>query len=151
MQCALNFAKLYLNGFSYKKKPWDYDALHPYFGWNTAEVIKHTMAATTRYAKNVMHLLMRRHFKSHSPALCVCWIGEVCVTDTYFSNIKAHDGSTCAQLYYGRKNVLADIFGMKTESQMPGTLMNFIHKEGAMKGLFGDNAKAQTSIAINDI
>eukprot|EP00957_Ditylum_brightwellii_P032863 2491794-Ditylum_brightwellii.AAC.1 len=33
------------------------------------------MAATTQYAKNVMHLPMR-HFKSCFPALCVCWIDE---------------------------------------------------------------------------
>eukprot|EP00957_Ditylum_brightwellii_P010596 802564-Ditylum_brightwellii.AAC.1 len=68
-----------------------------------------------------------------------------------FSNAKAHDGSTCVQLYCGRKSLLADIFGMKTELQRPGTLMDFIHKWGAMKGLFSDNAKAQTSMAIKDI
>eukprot|EP00957_Ditylum_brightwellii_P189049 14391450-Ditylum_brightwellii.AAC.1 len=102
------------------------------------------MAATTQYAKNVMCLPMRRHFKSHFPALRVCWIDEVCATDTYFFNVKAHGGSTCAQLYCGRKSLLTNIFGMKTESQIPGTLMDFTCEWGAMKGLFGDNAKAQT-------
>eukprot|EP00957_Ditylum_brightwellii_P132979 10139340-Ditylum_brightwellii.AAC.1 len=63
MQCALNFVKLCVNGLSFKKKPWDYDALCPTFGWKPVEVIKHTMAATIQYAKNVMHLPMRRHFK----------------------------------------------------------------------------------------
>eukprot|EP00957_Ditylum_brightwellii_P189913 14457559-Ditylum_brightwellii.AAC.1 len=52
------------------KKPWDYDALCPYFAWKSVKVIKHTMAATTQYAKNVMHLPMRRHIKSCFPALC---------------------------------------------------------------------------------
>eukprot|EP00957_Ditylum_brightwellii_P065922 4999016-Ditylum_brightwellii.AAC.1 len=40
---------------------------------------------------------------------------------------------------------------MKTELQMPSTLIHFICKWGAMKGLFSDNAKAQTSMAIKDI
>eukprot|EP00957_Ditylum_brightwellii_P161338 12284700-Ditylum_brightwellii.AAC.1 len=34
---------------------------------------------------------------------------------------------------------------------MSGTLMDFIHKWGAMKGLFGENAKDQTSMVIKDI
>eukprot|EP00957_Ditylum_brightwellii_P189043 14391079-Ditylum_brightwellii.AAC.1 len=34
---------------------------------------------------------------------------------------------------------------------MPGTLMDFICKWGTTKGLFSDNAKAQTSLAIKDI
>eukprot|EP00957_Ditylum_brightwellii_P037763 2855584-Ditylum_brightwellii.AAC.1 len=34
---------------------------------------------------------------------------------------------------------------------MPGTLMDFICKWGAMKGLFSDNAKAQTSMVVKDI
>eukprot|EP00957_Ditylum_brightwellii_P070172 5330952-Ditylum_brightwellii.AAC.1 len=76
MQRALNFAKLCVNHLSYKRKPWDYDALHPYFGWKTVKVIKHTMAATTQYTKNVMCLPMRRHFKSCFPALRVCQIDE---------------------------------------------------------------------------
>eukprot|EP00957_Ditylum_brightwellii_P064045 4858477-Ditylum_brightwellii.AAC.1 len=109
------------------------------------------MAATTQYAKNVMCLPMRRHFNSHFSALCVCWIDEVCAADMYFSDVKACDGSTCAQFYCGRKSLLTDIFGMKTELQMPGTLMDFIHKWVAMKGLFSDNVKAQTSLAVKDI
>eukprot|EP00957_Ditylum_brightwellii_P073069 5552735-Ditylum_brightwellii.AAC.1 len=34
---------------------------------------------------------------------------------------------------------------------MPGTLMDFISKWGTMKGLFSDNAKAQTIIATRNI
>eukprot|EP00957_Ditylum_brightwellii_P169535 12903204-Ditylum_brightwellii.AAC.1 len=89
------------------------------------------MAATTQDAKNVMRLPMRRHFKSCFLALRVCQIDEICSTDTYFSNVKAHAGSTCAQLYCGRKSLLTAYFGVKTESQMPGTLMDFTRKWGA--------------------
>eukprot|EP00957_Ditylum_brightwellii_P198745 15148680-Ditylum_brightwellii.AAC.1 len=34
---------------------------------------------------------------------------------------------------------------------MPSTLMDFICKWGAMKGLFSDNVKAQTSMAVKGI
>eukprot|EP00957_Ditylum_brightwellii_P157174 11962288-Ditylum_brightwellii.AAC.1 len=37
MQCALNIAKLCVNGLSYKKKPWGYGTLRPYFGWKPVE------------------------------------------------------------------------------------------------------------------
>ena len=148
---SLVLAKVYVSGLSYKKKPWDYNALRPYFGWKPVEVIKHTMAAATQYAKNVMRLPMRRHFKSRFPALRVRRLDEVYATDTYYSSVKAHDGSTCVQIYCGRKSMFTDIFGMKTESQMPGTLMDFIRKWGAMNGLFSYNAKAQTSLAVQDI
>lgn len=40
---------------------------------------------------------------------------------------------------------------MKTESQMPGTLLDFLRKWGAMQGLFSNNAKVQTSLAVRDI
>eukprot|EP00957_Ditylum_brightwellii_P000104 7647-Ditylum_brightwellii.AAC.1 len=35
---ALNCAKLCVNGLSYEKKPWDYDALRPSFGWKPIEL-----------------------------------------------------------------------------------------------------------------
>ena len=34
---------------------------------------------------------------------------------------------------------------------MPGTLLDFICKWGAMDGLYSDNAKVQTSYAVQDI
>eukprot|EP00957_Ditylum_brightwellii_P082197 6250046-Ditylum_brightwellii.AAC.1 len=37
-----------VNGLLYKKKPWNHDALHPYFRWNPVKMIKHTMAVTTQ-------------------------------------------------------------------------------------------------------
>eukprot|EP00957_Ditylum_brightwellii_P070667 5370733-Ditylum_brightwellii.AAC.1 len=40
---------------------------------------------------------------------------------------------------------------MKTELQIPGTLLDFIRKWGAIKGLFSDNAKSQASLTVKDI
>ena len=133
-----------------KKKP-DYAALRPFFGWKPVEVVRKTLQATTQFATNVVRLPLRRHYKSRFPALRVRRLDEDVATDTFFSNVKAHDGSTCAQLFVGRKSMLTDIFGMKTESQVPGALMDFIRKWGAGRGLFSDNAKSETSNAVRDI
>ena len=40
---------------------------------------------------------------------------------------------------------------MKTKSEMPGTLMDFVCTFGVMKGLFYDNAKVHTGAAVKDI
>ena len=134
-----------------EKKPIDFEALRPFFAWKPVEAVKKTLQATTQYATNVMRLPMRRHFKSRFPALRVRRLDEDVATDTFFSNTKALDGSTCAQLFVGRRSMLTDIFGMKTERQMPGALMDFIRKWGAGTGLFSDNAKSETSNAVRDI
>ena len=51
--------------------PPDIEALQPCFAWAPVDVIKHTFAVTTRYAKNILHLPLRKHFKSRFPALNV--------------------------------------------------------------------------------
>jgi hypothetical protein len=43
------------------------------------------------------------------------------------------------------------IYVMQSESQMPGSLMDFIRSFGAMQGLFSDNSKVQLSKAVKDI
>ena len=114
-------------------------------------MIRQTLLATTQHATNVVRLPLRRHYKSRFPALRVRRLDEDIATDTFFSNTRALDGSICAQLFVGRKSMLTDVFGMKTEQQMPGALMDFIRKWGAGTGLFSDNAKAETSNAVRDI
>ena len=76
---------------------------------------------------------------------------EVYATEIFVSNVEAHDGSTCSQPYCGNKSSFTHVFGIKTKSDMPGTLMDFIRTFGAMKGLFSDNYKFQTGAAIKDI
>jgi hypothetical protein len=65
------------------------------------DVVKHTVAATTQLAKNVLRLPLRQHFKSRFPSLNVRRLREPYATDTFFSSERSVDGSTCAQLYVG--------------------------------------------------
>ena len=72
---------------------------------------------------------MRKHFKSRVPAANVGRLNETVATDTFFSDVPAHDdgiaghgGATMLQLYTGVKSRLTAGYPMQKESQMPGTL-----------------------------
>ena len=140
-----------VNANEVKRKPHDYAALRPFFAWKPWEVVRNTFKATTQYAKFHVRLPMRRHFKSRFPALNVRRIDETVATDTFFANTKAHDGSTCAQLYVGKHSLFTTCYGMKSDAEFPGSLLDFIRTFGAMNSLFSDNAKAQQSKAVQDI
>ena len=56
----------------------------------------------------------------------VCRLSEGYVTDEIFANTKAHDGSTCAQIYVGVTSQFVSLQVMKMKSEMPRTLLNFI-------------------------
>ena len=122
-----------------------------YLAWKPEGVVRDTLEATTRFSKYHVRLPMRRHFKSRYPALNVKRLGEVYATDTFYANVAAHNGATCAQLFVGRETAFTQCYGMKSDGEFPSTLMDFIRAYGAMKGLFSDNAKALTSHAVKDI
>ena len=79
-------------------------------------------------------------------------------TDTFFSDISAHDdgilghgGSNMVQVYVGVQSLITAVFPMKTEGEMPGTLLDFIRKIGAPNALFSDNAKVQIGKMVQTI
>ena len=85
-------------------------------------------------------------------------MNETVATDTFFSDVPAHDdgiaghgGATMLQLYTGVKSRLTAGYPMQKESQMPGTLQDFIRTYGAPSDLFSDNAKVQISAAVKNI
>jgi hypothetical protein len=68
---------------------------------------------------------------------------EIVATDTFFSDVPAHDdgisghgGATMVQLYCDNSSLHTVIILMKSESEMPGTLLDFIRKLGAHNALF---------------
>jgi len=134
-----------------KRHDWDYENLRKFFLWRPTQVIQDTLAATTQYARQTLRLPLRRHYKSRFPALNVQRLDEDVATGTYFANVTAHDGSTCAQLYVGKVSLLTKVFGMKSDSEFPATLLDFIRSFGAMNCLISDNAKAELSSAVKNI
>jgi len=134
-----------------EQSPVDYESIRPFLLWKSVDVIKKTFAATTRYARLDVRIPMRKHYKSRHPALNVRRLKETYATDTFFATTKAIGGETMVQLYAGRKSMFTAVYGMKSETQMPETLQDFIRQWGAMQGLKSDNAKAQLSAKVLDI
>ena len=71
--------------------PPDYEALQPCFAWAPVDVIKHTFAVTTRYVKNILHLPLRKLFRSRFIELNVHCHRKPVAMDTVYSNTSAID------------------------------------------------------------
>ena len=134
------------------------EAMRPYFGWTPLERIKHTLDATTQYARADTRLPMRKHFKTRFPAANVSRLDDVVATDTFFSDTPAHDdgimghgGATMVQLYTGVATQFTKAYPMAKESEMPGTLEDFIREIGAPNSLFSDNSKVQIGSQVRNI
>lgn len=130
----------------------DYELLKPFFAWAPADTIKRTLSVTTQYARGRVSEDIRQHWKSRFPACNVRRRNEAVATDTVFSDVPAVDnGSKAAQLFVGRKSLVADVYGCKTDKQFVNTLEDNIRERGAMDKLISDGAKAETSTRIKDI
>ena len=76
---------------------------------------------------------------------------EVNVTDNLFYNMKSHKGFICAPFYDGEKSSFAYLCGMKTKSDIPETIRDFICTFGATKGLLFYNTKVHNVESVQDI
>jgi len=73
-------------------------------------------------------------------------------TDTIFSDTPAiFSGEKMAQLFVGKKTLVADVHPMKSEKQFVNTLEDNIRKRGAMSKLISDSAKSEISKKVLDI
>jgi hypothetical protein len=140
-----------------KAKP-NLEALRPNFHWLPLERIKKTIQATTQFARNAPRYPFRKHYRTRWPAANVDRWNEDVATDTFFSDTPAHDdgifghsGCTMAQIYAGKRSSKTVVYGMRSETQMPSTLEDFIRKHGAPNCLFSDNAKVQIGKRVHDI
>ena len=101
---------------------------------------------------------LRRHFKTRFPAANVSRWNEDVATDTFFSDVPAHDdgipghgGCQMVQLYSGIESLFTAIYPMYQKSKFPQTLQDFIRQHGAPNGLTSDNAKEEFSKAAKTI
>ena len=117
----------------------DFKKLRKFFLYKPIETIKKTFDVTTQFAEtvwfNTPRLPLRCHYKSRVPFMNARRLTEGYATHTIFSNCKAHDGSTCAQIYVGVDSQFVSLEGMSAKSQVPRTLLNFICNFGAMRYL----------------
>ena len=131
----------------------DYELLRPFFLHASADVVKRTFEATTQYAQSISagnH--MKKTFRLPFPALNVHCQREAVATDTVYSDTPALDnGSTAAQVFFGRDSLVGDAYGVKTDKQFVNTLQDNIRKRGAMDKLISDGAQAEVSKRVLDI
>ena len=71
--------------------------------------------------------------------------------DTVFSPIAAWGGDTAAQVFYGLKSHVINVYGMKSEAGVPKAYQDFIRDEGIPTVLRCDNSQAQKSEKVNEI
>ena len=73
-------------------------------------------------------------------------------TDSTFADTPAVDcGYTIAQVYYGTKSHVTDVFGVKMEKQFVNTLQDNIKDQGAMDKLITDSAQSETSTKVKNV
>ena len=139
------------------KKP-NFDALRPYFGWISSDKVKATLEHTTQWFRASCRMPMRRHYKTRFPAANVNRWNENVATDTFFSDVPAHDdgitghgGCTMVQVYTGIKSHFTKVYPMSSESQIPDTLNDLIRDRGAPNNIKNDCAKAEISKAVHEI
>ena len=93
-----------------RQHTWDFENFQKFCLWKPVQAIQNTMTATTQYTRQTMCLPLQRHYISRFPALKVQCLDEDVATDTYFANVAAQDGSTCAQSYVGKVSLLTKAF-----------------------------------------
>ena len=135
------------------RHPRDYELLRPYFGWASKEVVRRTFDCTTQNARMpVSDSTLKQTYKSPFPALNVHRRNEAVATDTVYADVPAiNDGSTCAQLFFGRTSLVADAYGMKTDGEYVNTLEDNIRERGAMDKIISDRAQAEVSNRVKGI
>ena len=121
--------------------------------WMPIPIVKKALKCTTQLAKIHLRLPMRHHYKSRFPQLNRNRLRETYCTDTFFSSVTSiSDMHTCMQIFVGsRSSMYTKVYGMRTESEGPATLEQFITDVGAPYHLLSDNAKMETSRAWKDI
>ena len=130
----------------------NYETMRPLFGWLPTDVIKETFARTTQMARMPMSETLKNFFRSPYPAMNVHRRNEPVATDTFYSDTPAiDDGATSAQIFFGTKTTLTDVYGMKSDKQFVNTLEDNIRERGAMNSLLSDSAQTEISKKVKGI
>ena len=137
-----------------KKRPIDYEKYKPYFLHVPTEKIRKTFDRTTQFASNVVSgIHITQTIKSPFPALNYKKRSEPVATDTIFAETPAVDtgGQKHAQIFIGRKSLLIDVYGMKSDKEFVNTLEDVIRKRGVMDKLISDHSATELSDRVLDI
>jgi hypothetical protein len=101
----------------------NFEFLRPLFAWAPTDTIQRTFDVTTQFARGKVSNTLKQQWRSRFPACNVKRCNEPVATDTVFSDTPAvHSGVTAAQIFVGRKSLVADVYGLKTDKAFVNTL-----------------------------
>jgi hypothetical protein len=131
----------------------DYELLKTFFARATADTIKRTISVTTQNTQGRVSDNVWQHWKSHFPEGNFNSCNEAVVTNTVFRDTPAvfTSGIKAAQIFIGRKSLVADVYGIKTDYEFVNTLEDIIRKQGSMDKIISNCARVETSTFIKDI
>ena len=76
---------------------------------------------------------------------------EPVATHTFCANCKSLGGYTCAQVFYGITSHMINVYGMKSESEVPKAYQDFMRMRGIPHTLRQDNATSEKSEEILEL
>ncbi len=157
-QACVEYCSVHAHEASVHRHDPHYEAMRPFLGWFNLEHVKKTFENTTQWFCALVCLPFCHHFKSRFPTANVSRLHETVATDTFFSDVSAHDdgvlvhgGVTMVQVYCSKDSQLSRGYPMTLEHDMNHTLEDFICQEGAPDALLSDNAKAQIGKTVQRI
>ena len=114
------------------------------FGFRPTEVIRKTLEHTTQFATAFCPFPLHRHWKAMYKWANKPRLSETVCMDTVFGKIAAVDGGhTAAQVYYGVKSHMINIYGMHSKGEAHDTYLDFIREEGIPSVIHRDGSKEQ--------
>ena len=135
-----------------RSKDEDWNHWQRCLAWFPLKVVKKTRYATANYGYTEYDSgNMRLHRKSQSSVSPKNRLNESFSTDTFFAEKKALGGDSCVQIFCGTTSYYTWLKGMKTESEGPSALRDFIRQVGVPYSLRNDNTKMQSGKALMEL
>ena len=104
--------------------------------------LKKTFDLSTQYAYTPTSSFLKNAYRSPFPVCNAKRRSEPVDTHTVHSDVPdLDDGSTCAQNFVDTKNLVTDVYGMKTDKKFVNTLEDNIRQRGAMEKLISDSSQ----------
>lgn len=119
------------------------ERLQPFLGYRPLEVIRRTLENTTQLGATVNYHNLKAHLKSLLPWANRTRLNETVSTDTVFANERDVTGAVCAQVFYGLRSHMINVYGMRSESEGSERLDDFIREEGIPSVMRSDNSRMQ--------
>src|SRR6056300_1274005 len=120
------------------------EKLRPNFAFRPVDIIRHTLENTTQLARAFSPFPMHKHFQAMYKWFNFNRLQETVCTDTIFVNVpNIGCGSVCAQVFYGVRTKVLNIYRMITKRGAHDSYQDFLREQGIPSILHSDNSGEQ--------